>query len=159
MSPETLRHFWRNLTGGLGTFVTDTVGAAKIAAGGGELEMADVPIVKSFATADNVRPLRSRYYDLAKEAKAAAAEFGMAKKAADGEAMDQILGDEKKAAVLGLTRMIQHTNAATAALRDEAVEVNADSTLSVAEKRARLKELEAQEEDILRGALAAFKRP
>lgn len=159
VSPETLRHFWRNLTGGLGTFVTDTVGAAKIAAGGGELEMADVPIVKSFATADNVRPLRSRYYDLAKEAKAAAAEFGMAKKAADGEAMDQILGDEKKAAVLGLTRMIQHTNAATAALRDEAVEVNADSTLSVAEKRARLKELETQEEDILRGALAAFKRP
>ncbi|WP_203234341.1 LPD38 domain-containing protein [Burkholderia mayonis] len=160
ISPETLKYVWRTYTGGLGQFVTDSIGAAGLAASDlSSVSSSDVPIVKDFWRQNDVKPLRSRYYDLAREAKAAADEFRVAKKAADGEALDDIFARPEQAEMISLDRMTQRYGKAIAAIRDEAVTVNADKSLSTAEKRTRLKELEADEEVLYRGALDAFRRP
>ncbi|MBU9386655.1 LPD38 domain-containing protein [Burkholderia multivorans] len=160
ISPETLKYLWRTYTGGLGQFVTDSIGVTAMAASDlGSVTSSDVPIVKDFWRQNDVKPLRSRYYDLAREAKEAADEFRVAKKAADGEALDDIFARPEQVEIISLDRMTQRYGKAIAAIRDEAVTVNADKTLSNEQKRARLKELEADEEVLYRSALEAFKRP
>ncbi|WBF05226.1 soluble lytic transglycosylase/helicase/methylase [Burkholderia phage CSP3] len=160
VSPETLKYIWRTYAGGLGQFVTDSIGAAGLAASSaGSMTSNDVPIVKDFWKQNDVKPLRGRYYDLAREAKEAAEEFRVAKKAADGEALDDIFARPEQGELVSLDRMTQRYGKAIAALRDEQVLVNVDTTLTTEQKRARLKELEAEEESLYRGAIEAFRKP
>lgn len=160
VSPETLKYIWRTYAGGLGQFVTDSIGAAGLAASSaGSMTSNDVPIVKDFWKSNDVKPLRGRYYDLAREAKEAAEEFRVAKKAADGEALDEIFARPEQGELVSLDRMTQRYGKAIAALRDEQVLVNVDTTLTTEQKRARLKELEAEEESLYRGAIEAFRKP
>ncbi|AEZ50893.1 multidomain (soluble lytic transglycosylase/helicase/methylase) protein [Burkholderia phage DC1] len=159
VSPETLKYIWRTYAGGLGQFVTDSIGAAGMAAtSAGSMTSNDVPIVKDFWKQNDVKPLRGRYYDLAREAKEAAEEFRVAKKAGDGEALDDIFARPEQGELVSLDRMTQRYGKAIAALRDEQVMVNVDKTLTTEQKRARLKELEAEEETLYRGAIEAFRR-
>lgn len=157
ISPETLKSIWRTYTGGLGQFVTDSIGAASLATEPGEMSSSDIPIAKDFWRAQDVKPIRSRYYDLAREAKEAATEFQQAKKAGDGEAIDSIFARPGQAELIALDKMFKKSSHAAAAIRDEEVTVNADKSLSTSEKRDRLKELEKQEETIYRQALEVFK--
>lgn len=157
VSPETLRYLWRTYTGGLGTFVTDTISTGKLKAQGAELEAGEIPFVKDFVRNNDVRAIRSRYYQLAGEAKAAAAEFSLAKKAGDDGEIDKIMADPKKSPIINLDNLIRKTSQSAAKIRDEEVEINADTTLTATEKRARLKELEKQEEELYRDAIEAFK--
>lgn len=159
VSPETLKLLWRTYTGGLGQFITDTGGLANVAAQDGtNLETADVPIVKDFVKPNNVNAIRGRFYDLTKEARASITEFEQAKKAGDDEALDKIMSSPEKEELVGLGRMIRSTTKAAAGIRDEMVDINADKTLSLAEKRAKLKELEKEEEALYRDAIKAFQR-
>lgn len=158
VSPETLKMLWRTYTGGLGAFVTDTVGVASMASHGpGQVETSDMPIVKDFLKDNDVKAIRGRFYDLAKEAKNAAAEFGQAKKAGDDAAIESIMASPKKAELLGLDRLVKKTAQAAAKIRDQETEINADTSLKPSEKRAKLKELENAEEDLYRAAIGAFK--
>ncbi|QMV33371.1 hypothetical protein F1_00007 [Ralstonia phage Heva] len=157
ISPETLKSVWRTYTGGLGQFVADSIGAASLATEPGEMSSSDIPIAKDFWRAQDVKPIRSRYYDLAREAKEAATEFQQAKKAGDGEAIDSIFARPGQAELIALDKMFKKSSHAAAAIRDEEVTVNADKSLSTSEKRDRLKELENQEESIYRDALDVFK--
>lgn len=158
VSPETLKHFWRTYTGGLGAFVADSAGLGRMAIEDAkQLETSDVPFVKDFIKQDDVKPIRGRFYDVINEAKKVSNEFKQAKKAADDSAMDDILNRPEKAELLGFDRMIKSTQSAVAKLRDEAVDINADPNISPSDKRAKLKELEAQEEDLYRSVIGAFK--
>jgi hypothetical protein len=67
------------------------------------------------------------------------------------------LAQPDRSKLLGLDKLIKTTTHAASMVRDEMVSVSADQKLSLAEKRAKLKELEKVEEDIYRGALSAFK--
>lgn len=157
ISPETLKYIWRTYTGGLGQFVTDSIGAASLATQAGEMSSNEIPIVKDFWRQNDVKPIRGRYYELSRESKEAATEFQQAKKAGDGEAIDSIFARPGQAELIALDKMFKKSSKAAAAIRDEEVTVNADKSLSTAEKRARLKELEQQEEAIYRQALEVFK--
>ena len=158
VSPEMLKHWWRTYTGGLGSFVGDMASLAKIAAeDAGSVVLADVPVAKSFVVGQGIRPIRGRYYDLAREARAAITEFDQAKKAADGAAMDAIIENPTKKVLIGLGDVIMRTNKAVGAIRNEMVDVNADTVMTLPEKRAKLKELEKIEEVIYREGISAFK--
>jgi len=158
VSPETLKMMWRTYTGGLGQFVTDMGGLANVAAQDGtNLETSDVPVVKDFVKVNNVNAIRGRFYELTKDARAVSEEFKQAKKAGDDQAMDDIESRPAKAELLGLDKMIKATTKAAAGIRDEMVDVNADKSLSLAEKRAQLKALEKEEEALYRDAIKAFK--
>ena len=149
---------WRTYTGGLGQFITDAAGFANVAAqDGANVEASDIPVVKDFVKPNDVRPIRGRFYDLTKEARAAATEFQQAKKAGDGEALDKIMDNPSKSELLGLDRLIKSTTKAAGAIRDEMVDINGDKDLSLADKRAKLKGLEREEEALYRDAIAAFR--
>lgn len=159
VSPETLKMLWRTYTGGLGQFITDTGGLANVAAqDAANLETSDVPIVKDFVKPNNVNAIRGRFYDLTKEARASITEFEQAKKAGDGDALDKIMSSPEKEELVGLGRMIRSTTKAAAGIRDEMVDINADKSLSLADKRAKLKALEKEEETLYRDAISAFQR-
>jgi hypothetical protein len=158
VSPEMLKHWWRTYTGGLGTFIADMGGLAKLGAEDPTvIEMADVPVLKAFAKGQDVAPIRGRFYDLSKDARAASTEFKQAKKAGDDEAIDAILNNPSKAELLGMERLVSKTTKAAAALRDEMVDINADKAMALSEKRAALKALEKDEEELYRSAIGAFK--
>ena len=158
ISPETLKHFWRTYTGGLGTFVADSAGLARMTAEDAkQIEIPDVPFVKDFVKQDDVKAIRGRFYDVIGEAHKASVEFKQAKKAADDDALEDITSRPEKAELLGYDRMIRSTQKAVSELRDAAVDINADTTLSPSDKRAKLKELEAQEEELYRSVIGAFK--
>lgn len=159
VSPETLKLLWSTYTGGLGRFVADTVGAGNLARQSGvDMEASDVPILKDFVKPDNVNPIRSRFYDLSDEARKTVDEFNAAKKALDGEAMREIAGDPVKKAHIGLAKMVKSINEVQALYAEQAVAINADKKLNDADKRARLKKLEDEQEAIYRKAIEAFKQ-
>jgi len=158
VSPETLKMLWRTYTGGLGTFVTDSMGtAAMTASDPGQVEASDVPIVKDFWRANDVKPIRGRYYDLTGEARGAITEFEQAKKAGDGEAMEKLFDDPAKAQAVSTGRLVKSVNKAAASIRDGEVDINARTDMTPSEKRAALKDLEKQEEELYRSAIEAFK--
>ena len=140
-------------------FVTDVGGLANIAAQApGSIEVSDVPVAKDFVKSnDDTRLLRGRYYDLTKEARKASEEFRQAKKAGDSDAMDKILSSPDKEEMIILSKFILSTNKAAAAIRDEMVDINADTSLSLPEKRAKLKELERDEAELYRDAIETFR--
>lgn len=153
VSPEMLKHWWRTYTGGLGTFITDMAGLAKMAGEDASvIEMADVPVVKSFVKESGGQPIRSRFYDVTKEARKKDVEFKEAKKAGDDAAMDAL-----EAPSQSTMRSIARSIKRAAELRDEMVDVNADKSLGLADKRAKLKELEKEEESVYRDALENFR--
>lgn len=158
VSPETLKMLWKTYTGGLGTFVGDTISAGRQLADGEQSTSAgDVPIAKDFIRNNDVKAIRGRYYDLTKEARAAVTEFDQAKKAGDADAMKKFMADSVKSQVVALGKMTQKVNKAAASIRDEAVDINARTDLSAAEKKVELKKLEQQEEALYRDAIEAFK--
>ncbi len=153
VSPEMLKHWWRTYTGGLGTFVADMASLSQmVAQDPSAIELADVPVIKSFAKVTDVKPIRGRFYDVTKEARQKDTEHKAAKKAEDDDAlagMDAPL----KADMRTIAKAIQHA----AEVRDEIVDVGADKKLSLGEKRAKLKALELDEEAIYRDAIEALK--
>lgn len=158
VSPETLKLMWRNYTGGLGTFVADSIGVASMTASDpSQVNASDIPIVKDFWRNSDVKPIRGRYYDLSRDARQAITEFEQAKKAGDGVAMDKILNDPDKERLIGLGRLVRNTNKAVSAVRDGEVDINADVNLTPAEKRSALKDIEKDEEALYRDAISAFK--
>ena len=56
-----------------------------------------------------------------------------------------------------LSKFILNTNKAAAAIRDEMVDINSRTDLSLAEKRSELKKLEREEEAVYRDAIEAFR--
>jgi len=157
VSPETLKSLWRTYTGGLGTFITDSVSLAGLGSAAPDtIDSNDVPIIKRFYRELDVKDIRGRYYDLTKEAKAAITEFEQAKKLGDGDELAKIVEGDK-GQLIGLGRMVRATSKAAAALGDEKVEVNANKDLTDAEKRAELKRIEKDEEELYRAGIEAFK--
>lgn len=157
VSPETLKYLWRTYTGGLGAFITDSAGAARIAiADPNSLDTGDIPVLKDFVKEQNQKPLANRYRELAREAQAAITEYKQIKKAGDGEAADLFGENGHKLALAGMGKLIESVNKSAAALADRKVDINGDADLSLAEKRAALKAIEAEEAELYRGAIGAF---
>lgn len=159
ISPETLKLIWMNLTGGVGTFVADSVGAVSLASDDfGEVGLQNIPITKSFVREPGVKPLRSRFFELTADARKSIDQFDLARKNGDGEEMDRLLDDPKTGEMVSLSKFIKSQAAAAREQRDLATEINADESLTMGQKRAKLKELEAEEEAIYREAIKAFQQ-
>lgn len=157
VSPETLKHLTRTYGGGLLQFIVDSGSLASMAGeGAGEIETGDIPILKDFVKDKDSKPLRSRYYEVSKNAQQAIAEFKEAKKAGDSDELGKIADDPAKGPLLGLGNAITHFNKAAAALADEKVDTNASTDLTAAQKRQKLKALDAEEEQFYRDAIEAF---
>jgi hypothetical protein len=159
VSPETLRLVWQTYTGGLGRFITDTGSLAGLMLDDpSQVEKVDIPFATDFYKPDNMNPIRARYFDLAREAGKAIDQFEAAKKQRDADEAKHILADPDKKAAISLAKMLASTNKVEGQFADRAVEINADKTLTPAQKRAQLKAIEDQQENIYRKAIGAFKK-
>lgn len=159
VSPETLKLIYTTYTGGLGRFIADSAGLASFSTQGDvDIGVADVPVLKDFVKPDTIAPIRSRYFDLSREAKKSIDEFAQAKKMLDGPAMRAIAQDPERRTHLAMAKMIKSVNEVQGLYGDRAVAINADKSLTTGQKRAQLKELEEEQEAIYKKAIEAFRQ-
>jgi hypothetical protein len=149
VSPEMLKHWWRTYTGGLGTFIADMGGLAKLGAEDPTvIEMADVPVLKAFAKGQDVAPIRGRFYEMTKEVRALNAQNKLAQN--NGESIENA---PNKVTMKWITKAVE----SSAEIRDEMVDVLADKKLSLADRREKVKSLEKDEEKVYRNVIELLK--
>ena len=154
VSPETIKYLTRTFTGGAGQFVTSIGDAAWLTANGASLEVKEQPFVRKFYTETDVREARSAYYAAVAEAEKAVREGKSILKMGDHAAYGAYRVENQE--FYALDRMAKARAAAIKARRNYADAIRADKSLSVKEKRDKLKAAEAQEQVIYDRYLEAF---
>lgn len=144
VSPETVKYWVDSLTGGAGKFVADSINLAAVEARGADAELREVPVVRKFVRTSSIVDARQQYYSLLKDAQQAAAEFQAAVKARDKQGAMQILQDERP--LLAMAKYGEAYSKAIKAKRDLVDKIREDDSLSLAEKRNRIKAVEQKEE-------------
>jgi len=155
VSPETIKYLTRTFTGGAGQFVTSIGDAAWLTANGASLEVKEQPFVRKFYTETDVREARSAYHAAVAEAEKAVREGKSILKMGDHAAYGAYRVENQE--FYALDRMAKAQAAAIKARRNYADAIRADKSLSVKEKRDRLKAAEAQEQVIYDRYLEVFK--
>ena len=82
----------------------------------------------------------------------------LAKKAKDPAAITEIATREGNGILIGTARVADKTTKALSAIREQEVAIQKDKSLSIGERRAKLKANEALQQQIIRGALEAIER-
>lgn len=165
VSPETLRYWASTLTGGAGTFLSDTMGLAglglRYAASADAKEAAalapelrEIPVVRKFVRQDDIRDARAAYWAAVKEANDAVADFERARKADD--APGKAATREKADLLKPMVRMSQAMNKEIKAHRDRVETIMADDSASLARKRIALRAVEAEEQRLYDKYVSAF---
>lgn len=155
VSPETIKYLTRTFTGGAGQFVTSIGDAAWLTANGASLEVKEQPFVRKFYTETDVREARSAYHAAVAEAEKAVREGKSILKMGDHAAYGAYRVENQE--FYALDRMAKARAAAIKARRNYADAIRADKSLSVKEKRDKLKAAEAQEQVIYDRYLEVFK--
>lgn len=154
VSPETLRHYTRSLGGGAGDIVATGVGAANLTKEGAKLEAHEVPFVRKGFTKLRIGDTRRAYYDALKEASAAQDELNRARRDRDLGKMQDIRKEKRE--LLAMNRYAQKLGKVLSHKRDVQDALKADKTISVKERRLRLKVMESEEAKIYDRFLARF---
>ncbi|CAB4134764.1 LT_GEWL domain containing protein [uncultured Caudovirales phage] len=153
ISPETLKYMWRTYTGGLGQVFADTVSIGSMAAqDAGSMEVTDMPFIKDFVKNDTTRTVRGRFYDMVDDMRLKQDAYKEAKKAGDFDEMEKMDTVSKSE-----MRKLTHFSKMASKVRDDIDDVMQDKSLKLSDKRAKLKALEADEEQIYRDALESLK--
>ncbi len=155
--PDTLKSLWSTVTGGTGKFITDSAQAGNVLAQGGDLDVAEIPVLRKFVREEKTGDARKRFWDDAAEVRKATDELSTAKKnleqvsrgksdEAKKEAVKLVVDVAKENAMLiALGKaMGQFTKAATSQ-RDSISAIMADESLTLSEKRLKVKEMEREE--------------
>lgn len=165
VSPETMKFLWRTATGGAGRFVVDSVALGwNLGVEGvpvSDIELREVPIARKFHTkANDVRGARARFWKAAEEVREAQDAFARAKRIADHserrDMLQRVLEENRELLILG-SALRSHTEA-IAFQRDATQTIMADQTLSLTERRRRVKEIEAKEVELYDRFVKLFKQ-
>jgi hypothetical protein len=157
VSPETLKYLWSTYTGGVGNTIVDFATLGKLSImDPASVEASDVPFVKDFAKEDAKKNRASYYFDQVTEAKEAQRQFQLAKTARDADGMVDVMSKPGMGLALGTVRMSEKVSKTLKALGDQQVAVLKDESLSVGERRAKLKEIEATNDQLVGGVLGAI---
>ena len=152
VSPETLRFWWTSLTGGAGAFVESSISFTRLAASEpGTVEARDVPVLRKFIKDESTAELRARYFEALKKARAADANFKRAWKGEDEKG--EMIAEQRSKLANEYLGMLNAQRDALDALAMDRLAIQRDKTLSIGEKRLRLKMIEKDEEDIFRSVL------
>lgn len=157
VSPETLKYWTRAIMGGAGASVVDFAGlayrGALYAANPNDEnaqalkpEPAEIPILRRFSKTEDVRDRRRLFWDAAKQVKTAQEDLKRARKLYDEAGEAKVWDQRGELIAMGgymdsLTKMVK-------AQRDLVDEVMADETTTLGYKRARVKALEREEEQL-----------
>ncbi len=164
VSPETLK-FWTNtLTGGLGKFLMDSAHLGTLGLEAAKTDnpderaalkpdMAEIPMLRRFSGETSVKSARGAFWPAAKQVDEAIADMKRAKKAHDADGENKAAQQEY---LISLGSALKAAKNSAKAARDQADEIMADDTKSLAYKRAAVKAIEAQEIRVYDDFLAGF---
>jgi len=155
VSPETLKHYTRTLTGGAGAMVDSTVSAAMLKSEGVTLEPSEIPFARKAYSKLTIRDHRSAYYRAREEAQKTAEAFTRAKARNDMTTINKLVEDE--AEMIGLDAYASSLSEAISVVRDMQDAIRLSDDLSTAEKRTQIKELELTEQKFYDQYLDVFK--
>lgn len=155
VSPENIKFLTRTLTGGAGALVDTAVSSSKLKAQGAELDIKEMPFVRKFSGENTISNDRSAYYKAVEEAKKAAEEFSRAKKNNDVSSMKKIMEDKRE--LLAMDKYANKLRKVIKLSRDKQDAVRLNEDIPIAEKRLKLKELEAQEAKLYDNYLDVYK--
>lgn len=156
VSPETLKFWMSTLTGGAGQFAMDAINTGMVGAQGVAPELKEIPVLKAFTHEIGVGDARRSFWEAANEAKAAADEFSMAKKAGDRQSASQIMADKRP--LIALSKIATRQEVMLKKLRDAEDIIRVNDNLSLSQRRAQAKQLEAKEVQVYKTFLSAFDR-
>lgn len=154
VSPETLKFWVSTLTGGTGRFVADMGNAIWGGAHGVAPDLSDTPIARVFAREASVADARSRFWEAANDAKAAADAFAMAKKAHDSSAIKEM--HEADGDMILLSRFADRIGKAAAKQRNLIDAIRMDDQMPLAQKREQMKAVEQKEQEYYDRFLKVF---
>ncbi len=157
VSPETLKYLTRTFTGGTGALVDTAISSAMLKKEGATLDAAEIPFVRKGYMELGVKDARAAFHKAAGEARTAAETFNRIKRKNDLEKLDTFLADGQNLELLALDDYANKLRKWTAAERDIQDALRADESISVKEKRLKLKELEKQETQYYDDYLDLFK--
>lgn len=157
MSPETLKFWTGAITGGTGTFISDT--AALGGLGARALlkpddpnrtaltpDKREIPILKDYLKTEMVGDGRRAFWDASAEAKSALADFRRAAKEGDEAGMLRV--ERQQAEVMNLARISASYAKLVKGKRDAEDEIMANRATTLAYKRAVVRTIEREEEAI-----------
>lgn len=155
VSPENIKFLTRTLTGGAGALVDTAVSSSKLKAQGVELDIKEMPFIRKFAGENTISNDRSAYYKAVEEATKAAEEFSRARKNNDISSMKKIMEDKRE--LLAMDKYANKLRKVIKLSRDMQDSVRLNEDIPIAEKRLKLKELEAQESKTYERYLDVYK--
>jgi hypothetical protein len=155
ISPETIKHLTRTFTGGAGTFVSSTVDAAVLKTQGASMETSEIPFKRKFVRKNNVRDSRSTYWTAKTKIDKAVSELKRAVDTKDFTLRDAIRNEKRD--LLAMENLAETYQDMADAKRTRAEKIRLSTTLSTAERRRRIKEIEKQEEEILDRFMRIFR--
>jgi hypothetical protein len=155
ISPETIKHLTRTFTGGAGTFVSSTVDAAVLKTQGASMETSEIPFKRKFVRKTNVRDSRSTYWTAKTKIDKAVSELKRAVDTKDFTLRDAIRNEKRD--LLAMENLAETYQDMADAKRTRAEKIRLSTTLSTAERRRRIKEIEKQEEEILDRFMRIFR--
>ena len=155
VSPENIKFLTRTLTGGAGALVDTAVSSSKLKAQGVELDIKEMPFIRKFAGENTISNDRSAYYKAVEEATKAAEEFSRARENNDISSMKKIMEDKRE--LLAMDKYANKLKKVIKLSRDMQDSVRLNEEIPIAEKRLKLKELEAQESKLYDKYLDVYK--
>lgn len=158
VSPETLKHWWRTYTGGLGMFVADTSSMTSlIVTSPNSIEASDIPIYKKFVSDKSLPQLTRRFYEVADEIRELQDEKRfILKKAKDIDANIDFRSDPEIMKMVGLSSLADNTAKIATRHREQRAKI-LQSDLPTADKRAEIKKIEVSEEALYRRFMDTYK--
>lgn len=154
VSPETLRFWVSSLTGGTGRFMVDSLNLGSVVTQGATPELREIPMARVLVREESINDVRRAYWDRVNEAGQAAEEFAAAKRAHDSMAMREIMDDNRT--LIRLAKYSERQQKLIKAKRDLVDRIRQDETLSLTQKRDKIKQVEAAEEKIYNKFISAF---
>lgn len=168
VSPETIKFLVNTLVGGTGTFVADVLKLAKM--GTWDLaraetpearaalipETREVPFLNVMVRDSDVRDSRANFWEKAREAQAAASEFGRIRKERDREGLRKYSENREKRMLVALGRAADQYAKAASAKRDHIDRIKQDENMSVGQKRMVIRNIEREEARLYDKYTASF---
>ncbi len=168
--PDVLKSLWTTATGGTGRFITDTVQLANLTAQGVKPDLREMPVVRQFVReAGTISDSRKAFYDAVDELRKDIDHLALIKVAMRnanrsgnpetikdvGVAREEVITEEK--ALIAMGKVMLMFEKAIKVKQDRILEIQSNNKSSLSEKRAAIKQVEKEQQQLYDRFVSIFK--
>ncbi len=154
VSPNTIKYWVTNLTGGAGRTSSDILTGAMDLGAGVTPDIENIPVARKFIRKPGVSDSRHGFWNAAKEVERSSSRYK--KSIADGDTFNSQKMLDESEHIMALLKFSADSKKMAAAFRDEVQRIQA-SDLGRAEKRLKIKEMEIKEKRVYDNFLDNFR--